>query len=223
MVDQGNCAEIMYPDLYRWLNLKPEDLIAYDSLLVSFDGKLVTLKGQIRLLVQASSKVVEVDFIVADACSPYTAIVARSWLHTFGVVSSNLHQKVKYSSEDRIEELVGNQSMARQCLVSAILLQPIAESLESVKEGFIVVKVSRITCKEASWGGQIWRFREIFHWWWSGKNFLGWSSVTTSGERGFSGISQEEHWCICLECLRSSVSGSELYMPSFECQFICHP
>ena len=49
MVDQGSCAEIMYPNLYRGLNLKLEDLITYDSPLVSFDGKLVTPKGQIRL------------------------------------------------------------------------------------------------------------------------------------------------------------------------------
>jgi len=43
--------------------------------------------------------VVEVDFIVVDAYSPYTAIVARSWLHALGVVSSTLHQKVKYPLE----------------------------------------------------------------------------------------------------------------------------
>ena len=45
MVDQGSGAEIMYPDLYKRLNLKPEDLIAYDSPLVSFDGKVVILRG----------------------------------------------------------------------------------------------------------------------------------------------------------------------------------
>ena len=45
MLDQGSCAEIMYPDLYKRLNLKPEDLTAYDSPLVSFDGKLITPKG----------------------------------------------------------------------------------------------------------------------------------------------------------------------------------
>ena len=67
----------MYPDLYRGLNLKLEDLTTYDSPLVSFDGKLITPKGQIRLPVQASSEVVEVDFIMVDAYSPYTTIVAR--------------------------------------------------------------------------------------------------------------------------------------------------
>ena len=67
----------MYPDLYKWLNLKPDDLTAYNSPLVSFDGKVVIPMGQISLLVQAGSEVVEVDFIVVDVFSPYTAIVAR--------------------------------------------------------------------------------------------------------------------------------------------------
>ena len=67
----------MYPDLYKGLNLKPEDLAAYDSPLLGFGGKVVVPRGQIRLPVQASSEVIEVDFIVVDAYSPYTAIVAR--------------------------------------------------------------------------------------------------------------------------------------------------
>ena len=77
MVDQGSAAEIMYPDHYKGLNLKAEDLTPYSSPLVSFEGKIIILKGQVRLPVQTGSKVVEVDFIVVDAYSPYTAIVAR--------------------------------------------------------------------------------------------------------------------------------------------------
>ena len=53
MVDQGSGAEIMYLDLYKGLNMRPEDLTAYDSPLVSFDGKVIIPRGQIRLLVQA--------------------------------------------------------------------------------------------------------------------------------------------------------------------------
>ena len=71
---------------------------------------------------------VEMDFIVVDAYFPYTAIVARPWLHALRVVSSTLHLKVKYPSGDRIEELVGSQSMARQYLVAAIMHQLAAES-----------------------------------------------------------------------------------------------
>ena len=77
MVDQGSDVEIMYLDLYKGLNLRPKDLTAYDSPLVSFDGKIVISRDQIRLPVQAGLEVVKVDFIVVNAYSPYTAIVAR--------------------------------------------------------------------------------------------------------------------------------------------------
>ena len=73
---------------------------------------------------QASSEVMDVDFIVVDAYSPYTAIVARPWLHALGVVFFILHLKVKYPSGDQIEELVGRQFVARQYLVAAIMHQP---------------------------------------------------------------------------------------------------
>ena len=79
LVNQGSAVEIMYHDLYKGLNLKPEDLTAYDSPLVSFEGKTIIPRGHIRLLIQTNSEVVEVDFIVVDAYSSYTAIVVRPW------------------------------------------------------------------------------------------------------------------------------------------------
>ena len=77
LVDQGSSVEIIYPGLFKGLKLKPEDLACYDYPLIGFDGKIVFLKGQIKLPVQAGSEVVEVNFIVVDAHSPYTTIVAR--------------------------------------------------------------------------------------------------------------------------------------------------
>jgi len=112
----------MYPDLYKGLNLKPEDLMAYDSPLVSFEGKTVNPRGQIRLPIQIGLE-------------PYTAIVARPWLHALRAVSSTLHQKVKYPSESQVKEIVGNQSMARQCMVAAILHRLGAESSAFAKRG----------------------------------------------------------------------------------------
>ena len=105
MVDGGSTAEIMYPDLYKGLKLTPEDLLPYGSPLMSFDGKLVILKGMIRLLIQTGPEIVEVNFIVVNTYSPYTAIVGRPWLHTLEVVASSLHQKVKFPSGDQILEI----------------------------------------------------------------------------------------------------------------------
>ena len=78
--------------------------------------------------------VVEANFIVVDTYSPYTAIVAKPWLHALGAVSSTLHQKMKYSSRDQVEEILGCQSTARQCLVAAFSHRPETESSAFVEK-----------------------------------------------------------------------------------------
>ena len=116
LVNQGSEAEIMYPDLYKRLNLKLEDLLRYDSPLVGFNRKMVIPKGMIKLPVQTRAKIVEMDFMVVDAFSPYTAILARLWLYTMGAMSFTLHMKVKNpigGGGGEVEELVGSQAMAR--------------------------------------------------------------------------------------------------------------
>ena len=100
--------------------MRPEDLTCYNSPLVGFDGKTIIPKGQVRLPVQTGSEVVEVDLIMVDAYSPYTAIVARPWLYAIGAVSFTLHLKVKYPSKDQVEKLMRSQSVAKQCMVAVI-------------------------------------------------------------------------------------------------------
>ena len=56
MVDQGSAVDIMYLDLFKGLNLRAEDLTSYSSPLISFEGKVIIPKGQIKLPVQAVRK-----------------------------------------------------------------------------------------------------------------------------------------------------------------------
>ena len=77
MVDGSSAAEVMYPGLYKGLNLKMEDLMPYSSPLMSFDGKIVIPKGMIRLPIQTGLEIVEVNVIIVDTYSSYTTIVGR--------------------------------------------------------------------------------------------------------------------------------------------------
>ncbi|XP_075662993.1 uncharacterized protein LOC142632490 [Castanea sativa] len=119
-VDQGSGAKIMYSNLYKGLGLKPEDLTKYDTPLAGFDKKIVILKGQIKLPVVTEGKEVEVNFIVVDAFSKYTAILGRPWIHVMGVVPSTLHQKIKFPFENGVAVMHVDQKAVRQCLVAAI-------------------------------------------------------------------------------------------------------
>ena len=46
-MNQGNVVEIMYSDLYKGINLRSEDLTAYESPLISFEGKTVISRGKL--------------------------------------------------------------------------------------------------------------------------------------------------------------------------------
>ena len=54
----------------------------------------------IRLPIQTGLEIVEVNFIMVDTYSPYTAIVGRTWFHTLGAVAFSLYQKVKFPLGD---------------------------------------------------------------------------------------------------------------------------
>ena len=118
MVDQGSEVDVMYPDLFRGLELNNQDLAKYDSPLVSFDGRVVIPQGQISLPVSMEGKEVIVTFIVVNSFSPYTAILGRLWIHAMGAIPSTLHMKVKFRMERGVATVRGNQKVARQCLVA---------------------------------------------------------------------------------------------------------
>ena len=99
MVDQGSEVDVMYPDLFKGLGLKDQDLTKYDSPLVSFDRRVVIPQGQISLPVSMEGNEVMVTFIVVNSFSPYTTILERSWIHAMGAIPSTLHIKVKFQTE----------------------------------------------------------------------------------------------------------------------------
>ena len=102
MIDQRSRADIMYPDLFKGLKLKNQDLMKYDTPLVSFDGRVVILEGQISLPINMEGKEVMVTFIVVRSFSPYTTILGRPWIHAMGAILSTLHMKVKFPTEQGI-------------------------------------------------------------------------------------------------------------------------
>ena len=99
MIEQGSRVEIMYPNLFKDLGHKPEDLSKYDVPLIGFDGKTIVPRGMIKLLIQTGEEVVNADFIMVEAYSPYMAILVTPWPHALGAISSSLHVKLKYPTE----------------------------------------------------------------------------------------------------------------------------
>ncbi|XP_030958386.1 uncharacterized protein LOC115980249 [Quercus lobata] len=120
MVDQGRGANEVYPDLFRGLELKKENLLKHTSPLVGFDGKVVIPEGQISLPVIMEGKEVVVTFTIVTSFSPYMEILGRSWIHSMGAVPSTLRVKIKFPTEQCIAMIRGDQQVARQCLITVV-------------------------------------------------------------------------------------------------------
>ena len=89
----------MYPNLFKGLELKSQDLIKHDMPLVLFDGRVVIPEGQIFLSVNMEGKEVMVTFIMVSSFSLYMAILGRPWIHAMRAIPSTLHVKVKFCIE----------------------------------------------------------------------------------------------------------------------------
>ena len=77
LIDQGSGVEVMYPDLFKGLGLKNENLSKYDTPLVGFNSQMVIPEGQISLPVNMEVKEVMVTFIAVASFSPYKVILGR--------------------------------------------------------------------------------------------------------------------------------------------------
>ena len=77
LIDQGSVAEVMYPDLFKGLGLKNENLSKYNTPLVGFNSQMVIPEGQISLPVNMEVKEVMVTFIAVASFSPYKVILGR--------------------------------------------------------------------------------------------------------------------------------------------------
>ena len=120
MIDQGSGADVMYPDLFKGLGLRKEDLMKHTSPLVGFDDKVVIPKGQIYLPVIMGGKEVAMTFTIVSSFSPYTAILGRPWIHSMRAVPSTLHLKIKFPTKQGVIVIRGDQQAARQCLTIVV-------------------------------------------------------------------------------------------------------
>ena len=66
----------------------------------------------------------DIEFLVIDVLSPYTAIMGQRWLHRLKAVPSSLHQKLRFPTDFGIMEIKGDQVASKQCVMAAIKQNP---------------------------------------------------------------------------------------------------
>jgi hypothetical protein len=120
LIDQGSCYEIMYPNLFHSLGLKQSYLQPYDAYLMGFSRESIWPMGRVTMAVHIGPISLEIEFLVVNVPSPYTAIMGRRWLYKLKTVPSSLHQKLHFPIDFGIMDIKGDQVASKQCIMAAI-------------------------------------------------------------------------------------------------------
>ena len=87
--------------------------------LVSFTGDRIVPRGIVTLIVivgtYPAQVTKEIDFLIVNCPSTYNIIWGRSALNRLRAVTSTYYLKVKFPTAHRVEEIRGDQVLAREC------------------------------------------------------------------------------------------------------------
>jgi hypothetical protein len=118
LVDTGSDLDVIYKNLFE--KMKSVPLQKMDHPIYSCALSPIWPLGVVTLNVKLGPKSVPVNFVVLDVVAPYNAILGRSWIGAMKVVTSTIHQKLKYVCPEGIVTVRGSQSAARECSGGAL-------------------------------------------------------------------------------------------------------
>ncbi|XP_074293318.1 uncharacterized protein LOC141620309 [Silene latifolia] len=106
------------------MGFSEKDLVHKAVPLVGFSGKTKQSLGEIVIPTFAGGMNKQVRYLVIDGPSTYNVILGRLWIHEMKAVPSTYHQSLKLPTPLGVQEIRGDQNVARDSYKNA--LKPIA-------------------------------------------------------------------------------------------------
>src|SRR3954464_9208805 len=109
-VDPGSALSIMPRRVMEHLSIPAHRLSAIDTNFFGFNANSTRPMGKIKLRCQIGDLKTEVMAYVIDADTSYNLLLGRPWIHRNHIVSSTLHQVMKYvDAQGQVRTLVSEQ------------------------------------------------------------------------------------------------------------------
>lgn len=77
----------------------------------AFDGEISSIMGEIDLSMRILAHVFQITFQVTDINPTYICLLGRLCINVFGVVTSTLHQLIKFVVKDKLVIVFGEDMM----------------------------------------------------------------------------------------------------------------
>ncbi|XP_058757581.1 uncharacterized protein LOC131630853 [Vicia villosa] len=109
LVGNGSSLNVLPKMLLDKLNPEGIMLKSSDVIVKAFDGSMSTLYGKVELPIRVGSQAFNTMFYVMDIHPAYSCLLGRPWIHGANVVTSTLHQKLKYPAKGKIVTVYGEE------------------------------------------------------------------------------------------------------------------
>ena len=122
LIDKGNSVDIIFASTFDKMGIGREKLEPVNAHLRGFSGEKVLPLGLVQLVLilgdppcQATTTI---KFLIVKAPSTYNMLLGRPSLNAIRAIPSAYHMVVKFSTENEVGMVRGNQWVARECYLA---------------------------------------------------------------------------------------------------------
>ncbi|XP_028124245.1 uncharacterized protein LOC114321259 [Camellia sinensis] len=115
------------------LGFTDSDLLPTNYPLFGFNASPEYPLGKITLPVRASTRSIDVEFLIVKLPSLYNLIMGRTWLHTMQAMPSTYHQLLRFPTKYGNERIRGSQKSAQACYLIVAAKRPKEVKVNSIK------------------------------------------------------------------------------------------
>ncbi|XP_074290290.1 uncharacterized protein LOC141617019 [Silene latifolia] len=102
------------------MGFSEKDLVQKTVPLVGFSGETKQSLGEIVILTFVGGMKKQVRYLVTDGPSTYNVILGKPSIHDMKAVPSTYHQSLKFPKPGGVQEIWGDQTIARDCYKNAL-------------------------------------------------------------------------------------------------------
>jgi hypothetical protein len=140
LVDIGSSLNVLLKSTLSRLSYQGAPTRYNGVIVKAFDGSRKTIIGEVDLQVKIGSSDFQITFQVMDTHPTYSCLLGRPWIHEAGVVTSTLHQKLKFVKNGKLVIVGGEEAL----LVSHLSSFSYVESEDEVGTPFQALYIAKV-------------------------------------------------------------------------------
>ncbi|XP_050915175.1 uncharacterized protein LOC127130153 [Lathyrus oleraceus] len=118
LVDIGFFLNVMPKSSFAKLTVEGLVMKSSELIVRTFDGTRRNVIGEVNLPMKIGPHTFLITFFVMDIYPAYSCLLGRPWIHSAGVVTSMLHQKLKFLADDKLVVVEGEEDIVVSHLAS---------------------------------------------------------------------------------------------------------